>query len=66
MFNLIFVGLSLTLCHVDGFNIESKHYTSYTKESSSMFGFSVAQYRDINKRGWWEYLIYFKWNLKNL
>ncbi|XP_074108875.1 integrin subunit alpha inflated isoform X2 [Cotesia typhae] len=36
----------------NGFNIETKHYTSYREESSSMFGFSVTEYRDHSKRGW--------------
>lgn len=53
MLFLVIIGIfSLTLWKVDAFNIESKHYTSYKKESSSMFGFSVAQYRDRNSRGW--------------
>ncbi|XP_063975763.1 integrin alpha-PS2-like isoform X3 [Diachasmimorpha longicaudata] len=51
MFIVLSVGLS-SISLTKAFNIESRHYTSYTKESKSMFGFSVAEYRDSSRRGW--------------
>uniref|UniRef100_A0A0C9R298 If_0 protein n=1 Tax=Fopius arisanus TaxID=64838 RepID=A0A0C9R298_9HYME len=48
----IFLLLSAELSIAKAFNIESRHYTSYMKESKSMFGFSVAEYRDSGRRGW--------------
>lgn len=49
----VLVGIYTSDWNIEAFNVETRHYTSYQKEQSSMFGFSVAEYRDRNKRGWW-------------
>ncbi|XP_057335513.1 integrin alpha-PS2 isoform X2 [Microplitis mediator] len=50
--SIILVSYSLLIWNTNAFNIETRHYTTYQKESKSMFGFSVAEYRDHSKRGW--------------
>ena len=49
----VLAGINSPYWNIDAFNIETKHYTSYYGAQDSMFGFSVAEYRDRNKRGWW-------------
>ncbi|XP_034951928.1 integrin alpha-PS2 isoform X2 [Chelonus insularis] len=49
---IIVLGFYLTLWSTEAFNIETRHYTSYKQETKSMFGFSVAEYRDSSRRGW--------------
>ncbi|XP_043271432.1 integrin alpha-PS2 isoform X2 [Venturia canescens] len=48
----VLVGILSSNWYIEAFNVETRHYTSYRKEQSSMFGFSVAEHRDRNKRGW--------------
>ena len=51
----IFIFLVLLKCSqilVCSFNVETNHYTIYKGGVNSMFGYSVAMYRDHNHRGW--------------
>ena len=66
----ILLGLFIRAVHspywsIDAFNIETKHYTSYHGPQDSMFGFSVAGYRDKYKEGWWasNYINIFNWRM---
>ncbi|KAK0080000.1 hypothetical protein PV325_000551 [Microctonus aethiopoides] len=52
LFGVIVAELSLRSCYTEAFNVEVRHYTTYRKELDSMFGFSVAEYRDKSRRGW--------------
>lgn len=49
---IYFIIFQFTKNNVSTFNVETKHCTLYRGRPNSMFGYSVAVYRDQNRKGW--------------